>query len=176
MADRFLYLPSAGFALLLIGLPDVVSGFKAPLRGWALRGVWLILILIGANNAVFTVLRNPVWHDEIRFFALLIKQVPNSCIAHHNLGYAYYREGDLMTAESEYRKALSLNPDYAESHANLGDVLVKTGRYREAIAEYEAYLRLFPDAPNRGKAEERIQRLKLHVGAMGGDAPVPIGP
>jgi len=176
MADRFLYLPSAGFALLLIGLPDVVSGFKAPLRGWALRGVWLILILIGANNAVFTVLRNPVWHDEIRFFALLIKQVPSSCIAHHNLGYAYYREGDLRTAESEYRKALSLNPDYAESHATLGDVLVKTGRYREAIAEYEAYLRLFPDGPNREKAEERIQRLKLHVGAMGGDAPVPIGP
>jgi len=176
MADRFLYLPSAGFALVLTGLPEAAKGWRGSLMGWAFRATWAVLILIGINNAVFTVLRNPVWHDEIRFFTLLVKQVPSSCIAHHNLGYAYYREGNLMTAESEYRKALSLNPDYAESHATLGDVLVKTGRYQEAIAEYEAYLRLFPDGPNRGKAEERIQRLKLHVGAMGGDAPVPIGP
>jgi hypothetical protein len=176
MADRFLYLPSAGFALLLASLPGVVKEWGGNFADWLSRGIWAILILIGLNNAIFTLLRNPVWGDEKRFFTRLVEQDPILAVAHHNLGYAYYREGDLRTAESEYRKALSLNPDYAESHATLGDVLVKTGRYREAIAEYEAYLRFNPDAPNREKAAERIQHLKLLVGAMGGDASVPKGP
>lgn len=163
MADRFLYLPSAGFAMVLAGLLEAVKRWKSPLKDWVYRVTGVILIVIGVNNAAFTVLRNPVWHDEIRFFSLLVRQVPDSCIAHHNLGYAYYREGNLGIAESEFRKAVSLNPNYAESHASLGDVLTKTGRYREAITEYETYLKLYPEAPNRSKAGERIQWLKSMV-------------
>jgi protein O-mannosyl-transferase len=163
MADRFLYLPSAGFALLLVSLPGIVKKSKDRFGNLVYRGVWAILILIGLNNAVFTVLRNPVWHDEMRFFSLLVKQDPTSCIAHHNLGYAYYREGNWVRAEAEYRQAIALNPAYAESHATLGDLLYKTGRYAEAILEYEAYLELFPDAPNREKTLERIRKLRSLV-------------
>lgn len=44
-----------------------------------------------------------------------------------------------------YRKAVELNPGYAEAHAALGDQYSQAGKTAEAIAAYEAAIRAKPD-------------------------------
>jgi hypothetical protein len=158
-AERFLYLPSAGLAVFVVGLLAFARNSN---QGRSII-IWLILCFVGINNAIFTVLRNPVWHDEKRFFTRMVEQTPSSPLAHHNLGYVYYRDGDWTKAEAEYRKAIALNPTFPDAHATLGDILTKTGRYQEAIEEYTTYLNIFPTAPNRQKALERIEMLKILI-------------
>lgn len=93
----------------------------------------------------------------------MVEQTPNSPLAYHNLGYVYYRQGDLVKAETEYRKAIQLNPAFPDSRATLGDVLARTGRYEQAIHEYKMYLNLYPDAPNRAKTLQVIDMLMKQV-------------
>jgi tetratricopeptide (TPR) repeat protein len=48
-------------------------------------------------------------------------------------------------AESEYRAAIRLKPDYAPSHYDLGIALMEQGKRDEAISEYRVAIRLKPD-------------------------------
>jgi tetratricopeptide (TPR) repeat protein len=48
-------------------------------------------------------------------------------------------------AEAAYRKALALDPDYADAYLNLGALLCESQRYGEAVALYDEALRRFPD-------------------------------
>ncbi len=157
MAERWLYLPSVG--LCALGGWGVWALLRRA-RSWT-RPAWaglvaVVLILFGLR----TYLWSATWRTGMSLFTRCVEQSPQSPMAHHNLGYAYYRKGDWTRAEAEYRQAISLSPAYAEPHATLGDVLARTGRYAEAIQEYEAYLRYNPGALNRDQALEKIARLR----------------
>jgi tetratricopeptide (TPR) repeat protein len=53
--------------------------------------------------------------------------------------------GRLEEAESIYRKAISLEPDFAEAHNNLGSVLRNQGDLEAAIDSYKKTLKINPD-------------------------------
>ena len=55
-------------------------------------------------------------------------------------GYDY----DFSGAEREFKRALELNPNYAEGHYRYGLALTCLGRHEEAFAEYERALELDP--------------------------------
>jgi tetratricopeptide (TPR) repeat protein len=59
----------------------------------------------------------------------------------------FYWGWDWAAAEAEAHRAISLDPDDAESHRLIAHVLSRTGRYREAIAEVERGRELDPLAP-----------------------------
>jgi type IV pilus biogenesis/stability protein PilW len=48
-----------------------------------------------------------------------------------------YGFGKLAEAESDYRHALLVRPNYPEAHNNLGQLLARTGRSAEALAEFD---------------------------------------
>ncbi|MEO0206073.1 MAG: tetratricopeptide repeat protein [candidate division WOR-3 bacterium] len=159
VAERFLYFPSIGIAILLAGLlPEGLFSFKS-IGGRNLL-LALILFMIFANNMVFAFMRVPVWHDEEIFFRTMVIQNPESPLAHHNLGHFYYRQGNWASAEEEYKKAIKINPYFPAPHASLGDIYFRTGQYHEAVREYSRYLQLFPDAPNRTATIARIKELQ----------------
>ena len=58
-------------------------------------------------------------------------------MAHNNLGNALRDRGLLAEAEASFRRALQLNPDYAEAHANLGNAYKEAGMKDQAINELE---------------------------------------
>ena len=60
------------------------------------------------------------------------------------LGRAYKATGDLGAAESAYRQALQLKPDYVEATVSLGIVLKTRGDVDGAIALYDRALHLAP--------------------------------
>jgi tetratricopeptide (TPR) repeat protein len=53
-------------------------------------------------------------------------------------GNTAYRLGRLATAEDAYRRALSLNPDYAPAHNNLAQVHLDRGNLEAAEAAARA--------------------------------------
>lgn len=67
--------------------------------------------------------------------------------AHADRAFEMFERGRWAEAESELRKALSLNPDQAEWHFNLGLTLEAAGREREALVSYERAIELLPDQP-----------------------------
>ncbi|MFQ6059332.1 MAG: tetratricopeptide repeat protein, partial [Anaerolineae bacterium] len=71
----------------------------------------------------------------------LIAQHPEVKEAHHNLGAAYFQEGDLARAEESFRQALALDPDYVFARANLASICIEQDRLDEA----EELLRPIPE-------------------------------
>lgn len=67
---------------------------------------------------------------------------------HADRAFEMYERGRWAEAESELRKALSLNPDQAEWHFNLGLTLEAAGRDREALASYQRATELLPEQPD----------------------------
>jgi TolB-like protein/DNA-binding winged helix-turn-helix (wHTH) protein/Flp pilus assembly protein TadD len=57
---------------------------------------------------------------------------------HHSLGgIRFFCDWDVKGAESEFKRALQLNPSYSEAHRVYSELLISTGRDREAVAEAE---------------------------------------
>lgn len=68
--------------------------------------------------------------------------------AHADRALEMFERGRWAEAESELRKAISLNPDQAEWHFNLGLTLEQAGRDADALGSYERALDLMPDQPD----------------------------
>ncbi|HEB35473.1 hypothetical protein LCGC14_1569130 [marine sediment metagenome] len=63
----------------------------------------------------------------------------------NNLGAAWYEKGDYVTAVECYKKAIRLNPDYAEAINNLGVIYSKRGNLDIAMDCYKKATRINPN-------------------------------
>ena len=80
----------------------------------------------------------------INEFEKAVKNVPNYYLAHHNLGIAYYEDGQNSKAITQYIEALKLNPRYPYTHNNLGLAYVMDNRPYEAITHYKRAIDIDP--------------------------------
>lgn len=62
-------------------------------------------------------------------------------------GVKLYQEGDLTSAEAAFRKAIEIDPEFAEAYANLGSLLANQNNLSEAISQFENAVRLRPELP-----------------------------
>ena len=69
-----------------------------------------------------------------------VNQILQQAIASH-------KEGKIEEAEKSYKKAIELNPDYAEAHYTLGVTLQDLGKLDEAEKSYKKAIELKPDFP-----------------------------
>lgn len=77
--------------------------------------------------------------------------------AHASMGNILHNyDWDWLDAEREYRKAIELNPNYANAHHLYAHLLLQTGRTQQSIAESERALELDPYSPfiNNGLARQ----------------------
>ncbi|MFL6195909.1 MAG: tetratricopeptide repeat protein [Thermoanaerobaculia bacterium] len=134
-AERYLYIPSIGFAWLAGALWS-----RAPVRrGLAAAG----LVLIAAAGAAAWA-RSGIYRSDLTLFRAALRTSPGSEIARNNLGMALYNRGHLEEAEREYREALRLSPKAVPPLANLGILLEKKGDVAGAKAAFEETLRRVP--------------------------------
>ncbi|MGD0883725.1 MAG: tetratricopeptide repeat protein [Thermodesulfovibrionales bacterium] len=140
-AERYLYLPSFGF-VLLIAL--ALSWVKTIERELASRLV-IISLAVAALYSVGTVTRNAVWKDDLILLADMVRKSPDAATPHYNLGTAYAKQNRLDEAIIEDNAALSLRPDLAEAHYNLGTAYAKQNRLDEAVNEFITAVKLKPD-------------------------------
>lgn len=147
MAERLAYLPSAGAALVLATWLAKRKTLREPRNLYVLLAV--VFLLYGGRTFV----RNLVWTDADRFYAVLVADAPNSARAHFGRGVYLASKGKDAEAVEEYRRATEILPSFADAHFNRANALIRLGRDDEAIEAYKRVVRL---APGQTPAEQNL--------------------
>jgi Flp pilus assembly protein TadD len=138
MAERLLYLPSAGFCLAIgAGTEWLTAAF------YTRR---LVVVAVLAALTCQTLARIPVWRDQRTLFEATVRSSPQSALAHASLGAVEADAGHLDKAEAEYRRALTLDPESPLAHSGLASLVEAKGQIEQAIAHYGEAIRAQPDA------------------------------
>jgi tetratricopeptide (TPR) repeat protein len=104
MADRFLYLPLMGLAMLL------ARGLHAAGR---LRPEWRLTLYCATGAWICTLglisfQREPVWHDSVALWQDTAAANPYSTTAANNLGWALFDAGRPLDAAAAFRRDIDL--------------------------------------------------------------------
>ncbi len=145
-AERFLYLPSVGWCVLLGSLfsAALVENKQVRRSGWGLITFAAIL----SGYAGLALIRLLPWADAVDLYTAMKAQsnMPTSVrvLVQNNLGEVYLNRGDSSLAREEFQAALRLNPDYPFAHNNLGVLMIREGQPTEARRWLETAIRLDP--------------------------------
>ena len=131
-AERFLYVPSAAFCMLLGYL--IVRGGRLTGRRWAAAAVGGLLC---ASYVIVTVKDQKIWQDEITFWEAVIKKSPDQLVPRVNYGEALRRYGRADEAIHQHAALLDLNikgSQRGKSYAAISLALdyIDKGEYRKA--------------------------------------------
>jgi len=141
LADRFLYLPSVGLALLFARGIALTSTLGS--RNWrvvtATAGASVIVVLAASSAA-----RTLVWKDDVALFTDMLRTSPGSALVRTNLGLAHYARGAYPRALEELRAALEIAPSFAMAHNSLAATLERTKDLAGAERHYRAALECAP--------------------------------
>lgn len=181
-AERYLYLPSAGFCWIAAWAWDWWATRQA---SWA-KAAAAVLLVACAGEAMS---RNGDWRDDFTLFQKTAQQSPTSAfvqdglaaqyvarqnyhaaIQHERLAVQYqpdmaiYRTKlgyllmtkDPRTAVAEFRKAAELEPSAAQGHTDLGMALESTGEASQAADEYKKALELQPQDRDANEGYRRV--------------------
>ncbi|MBI2636420.1 tetratricopeptide repeat protein [Candidatus Peregrinibacteria bacterium] len=138
-SDRYAYFPSIGAFIAVAGLL-MVAGRRV--RGYAPPVVASIIIAILGYRSY---LQSKVWRTTYELLTNVLRQYPESHVAHNNIANAWRLEGRLDDAIGEFKKALAIRP-HAKIYANLGAVYRKQGKIAEAMDAYGKGLALNPQS------------------------------
>ena len=157
-AERYLYLPSFGFCVLL-GAGAVwcfrrIRGVRALERAGAAA-----LALVLAVAALAIVRRNRDWRDDETFFPATLARDPHASYMRTSLGAIAWSKNRRGEAVEEWRRALADKPDNPIATADLGMALVEESRWSEA----EPYLRKAVALRPRF-ALPHVQLAKMYLG------------
>lgn len=151
-SDRYVYISSAGFFLLLVYLAQRVP---AEIRRGALIGMALLF-------GFLTLERSQVWNNEVSVFRDCVDKYPDAPLCNCNLAY-----GELLNLEFEpsvqhYTKALALDPSYVEAYNGRGQAYFQLKKFPEAFSDFDNAIKVGIVTPklflNRGKCHVILSR------------------
>jgi tetratricopeptide (TPR) repeat protein len=96
--ERYLYIPSAGFCLLIAGLFGRYLGE----RKTSLFVQGGIVLLLG----FLTIERNPVWKNDKTLYVATLAVSPDATAFRNNLGRVFFSERDIASARRAFQAAL----------------------------------------------------------------------
>lgn len=143
MAEHWLYMPSAGFFLIMAyGLTYLYRR-----KGLKFLGVVIIVSLL-AFYSFLTIRQNTYWQEPVSFYERTLKYSPDSPKVYYNLANTYKGSGRFKEAIEYYKKSISIEPEFFDSHNNLGNVYNLLRKYQEAIESYKRAIEINPDFAN----------------------------
>jgi protein O-mannosyl-transferase len=144
-AERYLYLPSAGFCWLMgwagVKLWRWLSTRASDWR-YALLATSCALALL---MAVRVVARNRDWRSDEALYSHTLKVSPRATSIRENLGVVAWNHGWIDQAEKEWSIALKLNPNSPITLTNLGLVYDKREQYEQAAHYFREAMLHKPD-------------------------------
>ncbi len=173
ITDRWLYLPSVGFAIIVTFGLEWIYMKKIYLRPRAVRWFFLFLTALLIEFYAFqTVLRNFTWRSYWTLWEDAVEKSPNKARPHIALGLALNAVGLTEEAMQEFKKAITISRHAGEAYLNIGHIYFIKGKYEEAIPFFHKAMQLRPRlAPvahnnlgalyfNIGKTEKAFKELQ----------------
>ncbi len=159
LAERYLYLPSVGFCLLLAALGDrMISPERRPAVQRTFQAALLALLV---TFAVTIQSRTAEWADPLRIYEDMAARAPTSFFVQGKLGLEYQRAGRLAEAVAALERARDLEPRNPVAWNNLGVALARRGRLSEARDAYRQAILL---RPGYAKAHENLGYVLVALG------------
>ncbi|XP_026727390.1 transmembrane and TPR repeat-containing protein 4-like [Trichoplusia ni] len=171
IAERILYIPSAGYCLL------IVIGFRKLLTGRKLlvckSGVLIFLLLLLVYSAR-SWQRSMEWQNEYALFVSGLKVCPLNAKVHYNVAKAADANHQVTWALAEYKEAIRLYPEYYQAMNNLANILKNQKQFGEAEFFFRSAVKLKRDFPaawmnlgillaNTNRFEESEQAYKTAI-------------
>lgn len=156
MADRYVYLPSFGYCLLL----GIVLAKGLTAGRWRRRVSFVVCGTYVALLAALTFGRCQVWRDSLTLWDDVLAKYPTVLEAWDNRGSAKAAIGDLEGAVADHTRALELEPGFVNAYFNRGNARMRLGDYRGALADYSAVVLLRP-SDARARLNREVARRYL---------------
>ena len=155
-AERYLYLPSAGYAIL-------VAVFIHHLATWRrLRAAAAaIVIIIMALHSTATILRNKVWENAYTLYMDTVVKTPDAPVPPYDLATLLLNKGHVHEAVAHFRILAQVNPGDPAYASSLGAALIVQGDLDEGIHRLQAAMALDP------KSLEAANNLAIALGKKG---------
>jgi len=162
LAERFLYIPSAGLSVLAAFAAvraAEVERFRLPLA--AAAAAVLALCLAGTAS------RSAVWRDDMTLYSDMIRTTPEYPVSYYNIGNLHQAGGRYGEAIEAYRKAIRVQPAAADAYNNLGNTYLILGSPWKAVEAYREALRIQPrHADARYNLGNAYRTLRLYPQAI----------
>ncbi|MFZ3264955.1 MAG: tetratricopeptide repeat protein [Terriglobales bacterium] len=130
--DRYLYLPSVGFALLIALLIRALANRLPEKRSIILPGALAAVVIVAF--ATLTVVQQMQWASDILLYTRGLESAPANLTVRDNLASALLKANQPARAIPLYLEVLNRDPTFWRSNYNLGFAYYKTGQF--PAAEY----------------------------------------
>ena len=165
MAERYVYLSTAGFALFLAFVllrlyhiaaiarsearkrpKGVLSESEGQSQKIIKKGVLIFLILLFSLYSLRAITYSRIWKDKASFwrYVVLDNPPPHRARSYSCLGLVYFNEDNYDQAEAYFKKSLRQGPYYPKAHSNLGLLYCKKGDWDKGIEHFKKALSLDP--------------------------------
>lgn len=168
-AERFAYLPSIGFALIMGYSYKILQERLSNQRiAWAASFVFLLIIGV---LSFLSSQRNPVWKNNVSLWKSVLKQHPDLLSVKMNLALSYFDAREYERAVTIYSQVLKQDStdvivlkNLGKSFLTLGDTIKAVNYFRKAIhnspSEMELYLKLSSILNKQNKTDDAITFLQ----------------
>ncbi|CDS43735.1 transmembrane and TPR repeat containing protein [Echinococcus multilocularis] len=154
VAERVLYVPSAGFCLIMgLGFQYLLQKCRQHRQIGLFHSraiAYLLLAIVCSGFSLKTFYRNYDWRDEYSLFTSALKVNQRNAKLWNNVGHALEARLQFDEALLYFQQAVRVQPDDMGARINVGRTLVQLGRLEEAEDVYYQAMEFFPK-PKKGK-------------------------
>lgn len=153
MSERFMFMPSVGFALVVATLLFRYLFQKEQLRTVVFAIIGLVVLLF----SIKTITRNTVWKDNYALFLSDVENAPNSAKLRNAAGGELVTQSQklgpnqenlkkemLTEAAGHLQEAIRIHPTFKNAYLLLGNCYNYLQQYEKSVTYYEKALELDP--------------------------------
>ncbi|PYV15982.1 MAG: hypothetical protein DMG21_13230 [Acidobacteria bacterium] len=145
--DRYLYLSSVGFVMLLaLAIREAGERLQPRIKSVGIQ--LLVFAAVGLAYCKLTLADSRFWANQMELDAHAATASPGSNFALDRLAHQYSEHGQCGIAAAIYQKVLARSPRYWMAYLNLGACQYQAGDYGAALDELAQAAKLAPGDPD----------------------------